>query len=293
MTLLATVREPDLHWTCDSTTHMVRTMQTAQQLIGQAFEQARRSGKQDWNKMTTAVLKNRLLDLTGGAFDEAAYGATTFMNFVVRYGETLIVDRSTVPPLVELRNVPRSPQPSVGADDVTAVYRIRPDLWKAALDYSSGRQYVWDVARRRAMPSSGRGGELNFGTVTEELQRRWRQQFIDDVKQSLSEEETGQIDRWLQQHLGVSHLPVRLISRWNGLFRDRVREHLLQWFSDSNLQPPDDMISTEGGPSSSSPETEALRDLVLAVVRKMTRDELSRLTLPPGAVLRATQSSRS
>ena len=25
--------------------------------------------------MTTAVLKNRLLDLTGGTFDEAAYGA--------------------------------------------------------------------------------------------------------------------------------------------------------------------------------------------------------------------------
>ena len=54
--------------------------------------------------MTTAVLKNRLLDLTGGTFDEAAYGATTFMDFVLRNEDTLAVDRSTAPPLVELRN---------------------------------------------------------------------------------------------------------------------------------------------------------------------------------------------
>ena len=39
--------------------------------------------------MTTAVLKNRLLDLTGGTFDEAAYGATTFMDFVLRNEDTL------------------------------------------------------------------------------------------------------------------------------------------------------------------------------------------------------------
>ena len=162
--------------------------------------------------MTTAVLKNRLLDLTGGTFDEAAYGATTFMDFVLRNEDTLVVDRSTAPPLVELRNPAPSPQPSV---HVTAAYRIRPDLWKAALDYSSGTRYAWDVARRRAIPSAGRDGELIISTVTEDIQRRWRQQFIDDIEQTLTEEETDQIDLWLEQHLGVSHLPVRLVSNWN------------------------------------------------------------------------------
>ena len=98
--------------------------------------------------MTTAVLKNRLLDLTGRAFDEAAYGATSFMDFVLRNKETLAVDHSTVPPLVELRNAASSRQPSDEAVDVKAPHRIRPDLWKAALDYSSGTRYVWDVARR-------------------------------------------------------------------------------------------------------------------------------------------------
>ena len=132
--------------------------------------------------MTTAVLKNRLLDLTGGTFDEAAYGADTFMDFVLSNEETLVVDRSTAPPLVELRNAAPSPQPSDGAVHVTAAYRIRPDLWKAALDYSSGTRYVWDVARRIAVPSAGSDGELIISTVTEDIQRRWRQQFIDDIE---------------------------------------------------------------------------------------------------------------
>ena len=241
--------------------------------------------------MTTAVLKNRLLDLTEGTFDEAAYGATAFMDFVVRNTETFLVDRSTVPPLVELRNAP-SHQPADETVDVSTSYRIRPDLWKAALDYSSGTQYVWDVARLRAVPSAGRRGGPPISPATEDLQRRWRQQFLNEVKQTLTEEENDQIDRWLQQHLGVAHLPVRLMSKWNSSFRDRVREHLLRWFAESNLQPPDDMISAGGGVSGSSPETEALREPVLSVVREMNRDELSRLTLPPGAVLRARQSSR-
>ena len=284
---------PDYDAPCDGTTHLVRIMQTAQQLIAQAYEQARRSGKQNWNKMTTAVLKNRLLDLTGGTFDEAAYGADTFMDFVLSNEETLVVDRSTAPPLVELRNAAPSPQPSDGAVHVTAAYRIRPDLWKAALDYSSGTRYVWDVARRRAVPSAGRDGELIISTVTEDIQRRWRQQFIDDIEQTLTEEETDQIDLWLEQHLGVSHLPVRLVSNWNRSFCDSVRKHLLQWFAESNLQPPDDIVSTDGRASSSSPETEALRELVLSIVRKMTRNELSGLTLPSESVLRATRSSRS
>ena len=63
--------------------YLVRIMQEAQQLIVSAYERARSSGKLDWNKMTMAVLKNRLLDLTQGAFDETTYGATSFTDFVL------------------------------------------------------------------------------------------------------------------------------------------------------------------------------------------------------------------
>ena len=48
-------------------------MEDAKQLIRQAFKQARVSGKPDWHRMTTAVLKNRLLSITGNAFNETEY----------------------------------------------------------------------------------------------------------------------------------------------------------------------------------------------------------------------------
>ena len=67
-------------------------MEDAKQLIQQAFEQAKASGKPDWHRMTTAVLKNRLLSLTGNAFNEAAYGAPTFSNFVATHDDLVYID---------------------------------------------------------------------------------------------------------------------------------------------------------------------------------------------------------
>lgn len=41
-------------------------MENPNRLIIRAFEQARDAGKIDWSRMTTAVLKNRILGLTEG-----------------------------------------------------------------------------------------------------------------------------------------------------------------------------------------------------------------------------------
>ena len=46
----------------------------ARDLLVAAFESARATGKRDWNTMTAAVLKNRVLHLTSRSFDEAALG---------------------------------------------------------------------------------------------------------------------------------------------------------------------------------------------------------------------------
>ncbi len=46
-------------------------------LILAAFKQARAKGKPDWEVMTTAVLKNRILQLTGLSFNPNDYGAST------------------------------------------------------------------------------------------------------------------------------------------------------------------------------------------------------------------------
>jgi hypothetical protein len=74
----------------------------ARGLILQAFRMARDSGKADWRRMAVAVLKNRLLQLTRGAFSETAFGAQTFPEFVLRDAEITRLDKSTWPPIVEL-----------------------------------------------------------------------------------------------------------------------------------------------------------------------------------------------
>ena len=279
----------------DSSQDSEEKLRDAQHLIVSAFQEARRSGKQDWRRMTTAVLKNRLLDLTGRRFNEAQYGATSFMEFVSRYSDMLQVDDSVFPPIVELYGADAD-QPSFASSDYPQTsYHIRADLWQAALDYSSGTTYVWDIVTKEARPRQELDPGPIIDTITADLQRQWRQEFLSEVTRTLelTHAEVDQTNEWIRLQLGTSRLPTRLIPRWNRLFRDKVHDYLRSWFSESRLEPPDDMVSSANRQSMSSPsETEDLRDLVVSVVRQMTHEELSGLSLPSEAVLRATRQSK-
>ena len=135
--------------------------------------------------MTTAVLKNRLLDLTDRSFDEAHWGASSFMNFVSNYPDMLQVDESAFPPVVELYGTEADRLASEGDEYTPIVYHIRSDLWQAALDYSSGVQYVWDRDTKRAKPRHGLETVPIIDTVTADLQRQWRHEFRDLMTDSL------------------------------------------------------------------------------------------------------------
>ena len=246
--------------------------------------------------MTTAVLKNRLLDLTGRSFTEAQYGASSFMDFVSRFPDLLKVDDSVFPPIVELCGAGADRISSLGGDHTQGAYHIRSDLWQAVLDYSSGTTYVWDLDRKEARPTQEFDPSPIIDTVTADLQRQWRQEFLSEVTRTLelTHTEVDQTNEWIRLQLGTSRLPTRLIPRWNRFFRDKVHDYLRSWFSESRLEPPDDMVSSANRQSMSSPsETEDLRELVVSVVRKMTHEELSGLSLPSEAVLRATRRSKS
>ena len=58
-------------------------MEDAGKLIRQAFQRAKHAGKADWNEMTSAVLKSRMLDITGNNFNEADYGYFNFTEFLI------------------------------------------------------------------------------------------------------------------------------------------------------------------------------------------------------------------
>ena len=270
-------------------------MEDARHLIRQAFDQARASGKPDWRRMTTAVLKNRLLGLTDNSFDEAEYGADTFTRFVLGHDDLVSLDRSKHPPIVELRQVAPEESTSDSSEAPHSRPRIRSDLWQAVVDYSSGTNYVWDSVYGQAKPSLPGEGRQSLPPITQTVHQQWRQEFLDALRTStdIASEQHSQVDTWVQHQLPTSRLPPHWIPRWNGFFRDKVHQHLLSWFDESGLEPPSDLIITVAERTrAGSSDAETLRRLVLRVVEEMTEHELSQLKLPTRAVLRATRPPR-
>ena len=160
-------------------------MEDATLLIQQAFERAKVSGKPDWHRMTTAVLKNRLLDLTGNTFNEAKYCADTFTAFVLRYSDIVHLDRSKFPPIVQLRDAELDTLAPGYVETASNRVRVRSDLWQAVLDYSSGTRYVWDEAKKQALPSVGGRRQFNPSLTKcylKLMHQQWRGEFFDTSK---------------------------------------------------------------------------------------------------------------
>ncbi len=95
--------------------------------------------------MAPAVLKNRLLDVTGRRFDQAQYGVQRFGELLPLLAGLVAVDTSARPAVVELLPEARAlldeDSPSEQPSDR---FSVRPDLWDAVLDFSSGAVWRWN-----------------------------------------------------------------------------------------------------------------------------------------------------
>jgi hypothetical protein len=247
--------------------------------------------------MTSAVLKNRLLALTNREFTEQRWGAATFRQFLSRYPDLVAIDASRHPPIVELRDREREDSGTETAPAeraITAAIRIRPDLWRAVLDYSSGRVYVWDEDSLTAVPATAPAEETRpvLPTVSEETYSSWRADFARESAPLVSPRHAATTDRWREEGLPTTQLPPALRGPWNAALKRHVLETLETWFAAHEIEPPDDLIEEERPARAPSPTTESLRDLVLACVAVMTREELEALHLPAAAVLRADRQGR-
>lgn len=128
-------------------------------LILAAFAAAKRRGRDDWQRMTVAVLKNRILAVDP-EFREDDWGARTMADFVGEFTDLVTLDRTPKPPIVQLHDnrisqvpdeVPSALAPSVSGPSND--WLIRPDLWQAVTDYRSGSRYVWDGSAAVAIPA--------------------------------------------------------------------------------------------------------------------------------------------
>ena len=263
-------------------------MEERKQLIIQAFRQARDSGKSDWYRMTTAVLKNRLLDLTDRKFTEASYGASSLSEFVSQFSDILNIEKDQSPMVIELKPEERTSQYSGTLPDSSKNIRIKAEFWRAIFDRSSGNTYYWlsDIGVVGTSPTDGNCPILP--TIDADTDRQWRQSFVESLASPPAE-----AMEWARSILPLHQLPPELRYQWQRVLIEKVRQHLLSWFNEQKLEPPSDFI-TELLPRQERRATdlEALKRLIQRVVQEMTEEELSQLSLPPRAVLKATTSRR-
>lgn len=253
------------------------------ELVLKAFAMARDSGKPGWNRMTTAVLKNRLLLLTKGQFSERGYGAATFKDFLGLLAAPVRVDTSVQPPVVELFD---GGEPEV-RKEASVAETVRADLWRAMLDYSSGHAYVWDKDTNQAVPKEEADQRPLLPTVSAQELGTWRNKFAQESREGLSPVNQARLEQWVAAALPTRSLPKSLQGPWNGELKKRVLERLGEWFGERGIPAPTDSVARDplAGPRI-PPDAEHLRSALLRCIRHMTPAELERITVPASALLR-------
>lgn len=282
------------------------------QLILAAFGQAHARGFANWRRMHAGALKNRILNLTGRQFDERKWGASTFLGFLSLFPSLVSIDRSVSPPGVDLLNaddqdivaalraIRASGSGAIGDQGAhereapSGPWRIRPDLWSSVLDYGKGEVWVWDG--REATPVAAEEFDeqdtaRRLPTVDENTLQEWRKQF--EVAQTREHPEHAEnLRAWREEGLSSWSLPPQLRNRWFEALKLNVYERLSAWFEAQGLPHPADFVQAQSRRPrrtyrAGDPATERLRELVMACVQEMTRDELEELRLPPAVLLRS------
>ncbi|HET7502800.1 MAG TPA: hypothetical protein VFK02_17380 [Kofleriaceae bacterium] len=203
-------------------------------LLERAFWSARVTGKRDWNRMIVAVLKNRLLQLTNRSFREEDFGASSLLELVARHADLVAVDRSVKPVVVEWVGTPAPPRSDA------RVGRVRPDLWRAVLDFSSGLEYEWDARSRQARPVESADPANRMPTVDAGVLAAWRTSFIETYGSTLTtDEDRERLRAWADRALGSQGLPRTLRAPWNEYLKQAVVARLTAWFQASGRPLPD------------------------------------------------------
>ena len=228
--------------------------------------------------MDVGVLKNRILNLTNRGFRESDYGVTTFMEFVRSHSDILELDETRWPPAVTLKGVHEEPE--LASEPVRR--QVRPDLWRAVMDFSGDRRYVWDNDEGVAKPASdSAAGGPAMPTITVEQFTKWKRAFAASV-------DDAEIDElfkdWVEKLRPTKLLAARVRHRWNDYLKEEVEKHLSAWFQEQKLPLPPDLVETWER-TVRSPDDE-LRRRLIACVRSMTMEELKRVQIPSSVLLR-------
>ncbi|HET7484352.1 MAG TPA: hypothetical protein VFJ64_03155 [Solirubrobacterales bacterium] len=258
------------------------------ELIRAAFERARESGLEGWMTMTPAVLKNRILDATDRTFDESKWGASSFAEFLRQFDDVVVpVPDSRPPQVMRIQSQPAAaPQDTDGdpALNIGPKRRIRKDLWEAILNYSSDLPYYWDGVRAVKVSPDEARTDMKLPTLAKHEFSQWRRDFV--ARESARQPATAaRLATWLEKEQPLVALPRGLRTAWVIDLKTRVFTRLEDWFGSKGIAPPVDLVYEEE-PEETPDSVDPLRELVLAAVQVMKREELEALQLPAAVLMR-------
>ncbi len=273
-------------------------------LVQSAFHTARASGKRDWDVMTTAVLKNRLLQLTAGEFVESAYGEDHLLPLLRAIPDVVqlieepgrnwrvrLIDADKQSEDVSVEEA-QSGVPSIkrsSSSDSSSKRRVRPDLWRAIVDYASGRPYFWHEGKNRAYQGEELGAAPVLPTLTPEEAMEWRQGFVAAQEQK-GTEGIESLSGWAAGVGRTSDLPGNFRGLWNEYLKAAVVARLDAWFTQHSIEPPSDILVDlkEVRPSREAVSVSAeqlLREALIRAIVGMDYDSLLRVSVPASALL--------
>ena len=165
---------------------------------------------------------------------------------------------------------------------------IRPDLWNAVLDYSSGKLYVWD-GQSAIVAANEQDPRPRLPTIAGDDFQRWKSDFAARYRADPTLE--PRVASWSANNLPTAALPKQLRGPWNAALKQHVRERLERWFAEreSENRPADLVVPSAQETPSDSPEQhrlEVVRALMAECVYGMSWKELSELKIPATALAR-------
>ena len=259
--------------------------------------------------MRIAVLKNRLLQITSGAFDQSRYGAGPFSTILALLPD-LVALSSDQAGLVELvardRVESRAPAFETSPPIRTQAHvdplnqserwrnvRIRDDLWNAILHWENAEQYVWDVEAEVARPVQLTDSDsMKLPTLSRDAVQGWRNDFVYQRSSSESPQVRTALQSWADGPGAASALPKAYRGLWMEYLKSHVYALINDWFNAKALPLPEGLLLRSESRGVSDPtiqsvvKTRRLRSLLVDALEEMTYEEMSELPLPAGILLR-------
>jgi len=263
----------------------------------------------------SAGVKPEMQRLTGGEFNEKNLGFSSFGAFVAAAENAdLVVRIETVPghPMIKSTRATGTPSPTaarVTNEALPSGPRLRPDLWRAFVDWRPEITRVYDKKKGKALmfpaaPGTNSTKEedeirleadrekdrfVPIAPIPMETQYRWIKEFIEthgDNPLAVALRSTMEQARPIKAFSHVIRADPNLAQAWRSSRLARVAAVVTEWIGSQGLpiqpweQPATTPLRREQARGIAAASNESLRALIHAAVDRMPAAELLRLSIP-------------